>query len=159
MKAYPSYLKTYEGQGVLYELGLAYYLEAEEEKDQKLAGPNYDKAIIQFDKLAALEGDLADQAAQTSMDIKSKRLDTKAELTTFDEFYMKAMAERKKVIETLNKLDQNAGKIAKAPNDDTLKAERKKIDAERQRHLKAVIKALTKADRAGQFGHAGSQDR
>src|SRR5204863_455514 len=34
LKSYPGFIKASEGQGVLYELGLAYYMEAEEIKNE-----------------------------------------------------------------------------------------------------------------------------
>jgi hypothetical protein len=133
LKAYPGHLRSYEGQGVLFELGCAYMLEAMGEKDQKVAGPNYDKAIKHLDELAALDGDLAERGRQFSMSIKFKRLDTKAELRTFDEYMMKAMVERRNVIELSQKLEEP--KLA----------DRKALEADRRKHLKEVITSLNKA--------------
>ena len=132
LKMYPSYVRTYEGQGVLYELAHAYLSEAFAEKEPK-AGVLFDKATKHLDDLAAFDGDLADKAGQISMSIKFKRLDTRAELKTFDEWYMKAMIERKHVID----LSQKA--------DDAKPDEKKKIDEKRKKHLKDVIGALSKA--------------
>src|ERR1051325_11024840 len=39
IKDYPDHLRTYEGEGVLFELGTAYYSEGIGEKNPKLAGP------------------------------------------------------------------------------------------------------------------------
>jgi hypothetical protein len=149
LKAYPGHLKTYEGQGVLFELAYAHFNEALFEKDQKLAGPNYEKAVMYFDQLAKLDGDLAERARQMSMSIQFKTLNTKGDLKTFDQNLMKAMIERKSVIATSVKLEEHAAKMAKAKGDtaklDELDAQKKKIDAERKQHLKGVIASLNMA--------------
>lgn len=132
LKAYPKYTRTYEGQGVLYELAYAHMAEAFMIKDEKAAGAEFDKAIKHFDELSSMESDLAERARQLSMSIKFKRLDSKAELKTFDEFYMKAMLERRSVIELAQKLEEP-------------KADRKKLEDERKKHLKEVITSLNKA--------------
>jgi hypothetical protein len=143
LKSYPNHHKTYEGEGVLFELGYAFFSEAlYEEKDKKNAGPSYDKAVVYFDRLAETDGDLAERARQISMVIKFKRLDLKAELKTFDEYMMKAMLDRQAVIVASTKLDEYALKAKEVgPNE----AEKKKLDAERKGHLKAVITSLGKA--------------
>ena len=149
LKAYANYLKTYEGQGVRFEVAYAYFTEAQGEKDQKVAaGPLYDKAMFHFDKLAELDGDLAERARQTSTRIKFTRLGvTKAaDLRTFADFKMKAEIDRNSVVKASGKLAELAKKAAKGGQDDTvLKAERKTFEAERKNALKNVINSLNKA--------------
>jgi hypothetical protein len=136
LKSYPSYLKTYEGQGVLFELGYAFYADANNDKDQKGTAVNnrYDKAVKYFDELAALDGDLSERARQYSMEIKYKRTDAKTVFRTFDEYWMKAMIERKKVVELSQKLE-----------DPKLGDARAKTEEERRQHLKDVVHALQRS--------------
>jgi len=134
IKAYPSQLKSYEGQGVLFELAYAYFADAANDKDQKgtTVGTRYDKAIKYFDELSALDGDLSERSRQISMSIKFKRLDSKTVFKTFEEYLMKAMIERKNVIDISQKLDEP--KLG----------DRKKLEEERKKHLKEVINALNR---------------
>lgn len=148
IKEYSSYLQTYEGQGVLYELAIAYHSEALGEKSPKLAGPIMDKAVIAFDRLAKMDGEHSERARGISMSIKFSRLDSKAELRTFDDFMMKAEFERRAVIKTSAKLEDNAAKMAKAKGEkavEALIAQKKEIDDDRMKHLKENIGALTRA--------------
>ncbi len=131
LKDYGGFVRTYEGQGVLYELGHAYYQDAL--TDPKLANQNFEKALKYFDELVKLDGDLVERAKQFSMSIKFKRLDVKADLKTFEEFRMKAMVEKGHVIALSQKLA------------DPKPAERKTIEEKRRKHLKEVINALTRA--------------
>ncbi len=134
LKSYPAFHKSFEGQGVLFEVAMAHMIAAGQEKDQKVAGPAHLRAAIDyFDRLDKIDGDLAERARQMSMSIKFKTLDTKAEQATFEDNLMKAMIERSKVILISQKMDD-------PKLDDT-----KKLEAERRTHLKAVITALNKA--------------
>lgn len=135
LKAYPAHVKSHEGQGVLYETAMAHMIAANLEKDKKGAAPAHLKSALQyFDLLEKIDGDLSERARQMSMSIKFQTLDTKAELTTFDDNLMKAMIERSKVI-----------KISQELEDPKLSADAKKLEADRKAHLKAVIAALNKA--------------
>ncbi|PWT73845.1 MAG: hypothetical protein C5B46_04935, partial [Proteobacteria bacterium] len=138
LKAYPAFHKSYEGQGVRYELAHAYLTEAlmeQDKKDPKLnPKKHFDLASQHFDTLAKYDGDLAERARQLHMQIEFKTVaDAKTELKTFDQFYMKAMIERRNVIDLSRKLDAADPKEAK------------KIEGERKSHLKEVIGALNKA--------------
>jgi hypothetical protein len=140
LKTYANYQKTYEGQGVRFELGQAYLTEAFMEQDKKDAKAQaaakklFELAGEHFKILGNYDGDLATRAQQLSMQIQYKTVaEGKIELKTFDQFYMKAMIERGKVIATSKKLDD-------AKPDD-----QKKFEAERKEHLKEVITALNKA--------------
>jgi hypothetical protein len=149
LKAYPAHHKTHEGQGVLFELAYAYFSEALFEKDQKLARPNYEKAVVYFDQVAKMDGDLAERAGQMSMSIQFKTLSTKGELKTFDQYLMKAMIERKSVIAASVKASALAEEMAKANGNKAKLAEltvqNKKIEGERKQHLNEVIASLNKA--------------
>lgn len=116
---------------------------------KKATGPIYDKAAYHFDKLADTDGDLAERGRQISIHIKFKRLDIKAELTTFDEYMMKARIERSFVVNTSEKLAAHAKKVDEAGGDkaklEALAAEKKLIDEERKQHLKDVIRSLNRA--------------
>jgi hypothetical protein len=148
LKTYPSFRKSQEGQGVLYELAMAYLLEgqferdkmekektdkAAKEKQKVLSDAHFAKASKHFDELASLDGDRSDRARQISMSLKFQTLDVKTEPNTFEECLMKAMLQREKVRALNAKLDQ-------APP-----AEQKKLEGERKQHLKDVIKSLDKA--------------
>lgn len=133
IKAYPGHLNSYEGQGVLFELAYAYMSHAFTEKDPKITGPLYDKALKYFDQLAEMDSDMAERARQIAMSIKFKRLDTTAELKSFDEYMMKAMIDRRAVIEVSQKLDN--------PKLDDVS----KLKEEKKKQLKNVINSLNNA--------------
>ncbi|MSQ93037.1 MAG: hypothetical protein EXR98_00605 [Gemmataceae bacterium] len=134
LKSYPAHHKTYEGQGVLYEVAMAYMIAANLEKDQKVAGPAHLKAaLLHFEKLEKIDGDLSERARQMVMSIKFKTLDTKGELSTFEDNLTAAMIERTKVIKI-------SGDMENPKLDDPAK-----LDAQRKLHLKAVISSLNKA--------------
>jgi hypothetical protein len=139
LKAYPNYVKSYEGQGVRYELAHAYLAEAYElekdknPKDKTLAEKTFKLAGTHFKILGDYDGELADRSRQVGMWLESKVVaEGKSELKTFDQFMTKAMIERKNVIS-----------VSRKENDP--KADPKALDAERKKHLKEVINALTKA--------------
>ncbi|MBI2808828.1 MAG: hypothetical protein HYX68_27920 [Planctomycetes bacterium] len=133
LSAYPAHLKTSEGQGVLYETAMAYMRHGLMLEDAKKS-PNaqFDSAIKRFDQLAGLDGDLSERARQMSMSVKFKRLDVNAELTTFDEFMMKALIERKQVIALSQELANGKG-------------DKKKLASDRQKALAKVIRSLHRA--------------
>jgi hypothetical protein len=136
LKAYPNSFKTYEGQGVRYELGQAYLTEAFEvqKKDAKAAKKLFDLASSHFKTLGDYDGDLAERARQLAMSIEFTTVaEGKTELRTFDQFMMKAMIERRNVIETSKKMD------AAKPD------ERKALEDARKKQLKDVIVALNRA--------------
>ncbi len=136
LKTYANYHKSYEGQGVRYELAHAYLAEADqiEKKDAKNAKIAYDLATEHFKKLGEYDGDLAEKARQLYMSIEFKTVaEGKTELKSFDQFLMKAMLDRKAVIELSGKLD------AAKPT------EQKKFEDERKKALKDVINSLHKA--------------
>ena len=68
LKAYPSHLKSYEGQGVRYELAHAYFAEANELekdktlKDRKSIDAAYKNAALHFKILGDYDGELAGRA-------------------------------------------------------------------------------------------------
>ncbi len=140
LKSYANYQKTYEGQGVRFEVGQAYLTEAymdQDKKDPKSQAATkklFDLAADHFKILGSYDGDLAARAQQLGMSIQFKAVaEGKIELKSFDQFYMKAMIERGKVIATSKKMD------AAKPD------EQKKIEGERKQHLKEVINALNNA--------------
>ncbi len=134
LNTYKSYVKTYEGQGVRYELAHAYLREAAElEKDKSpkgkaLAEETSKKAREHFKILGDYDGELANRSREIAMWLESKNVkEGKTELKTFDQFLTKAMIERKNVQALARKADDP------------------KADAERKQHLKEVINALTRA--------------
>jgi hypothetical protein len=132
LKAYADHHRTYEGQGVLFEVAMAHFIEARE--DKKASPDHIKKALERFEELASLDGDLAERARQITFVIKLEHVKTtKSELRTFDEFFLKAMLERRNVLDVLQKLDD-----PKLDDKDGLEAQRKT-------HLREVIKALNKA--------------
>src|ERR1019366_1022331 len=148
LKDYPGAKKTYEGQGVLYELAYAYWVEAsileKSEKDEKSKKPAAKdeklrkdllaEAQDRFDELAKLDGDHAERARQISASIKFKTFDRKSEPKSFDQGLMRAMMERDEVRKLSNEMED-----AKNPE-----AEKKAKDA-RKAKLKEVITSLNKA--------------
>jgi hypothetical protein len=132
LKAYPAHHKTYEGQGVLFEVAMAHFIEARE--DKKAAPTHLKNALDKFDELASLDGDLAERARQISFFIKLDQVkSSKTELVTFDEFYLKAMLERRDVMALSQQLD------------DPKLSDKEKLEAKRKEHLRGVITALNKA--------------
>jgi hypothetical protein len=137
--------KSYDGEGVLFELAYAYLVEAsileksiKDAKDKKLTAKDdkiktglFKKAEEKFDELAKLDGDNAERARQISASIKRMTLPATGKLTTFGDYLMRAMLERDKVRELSNKLED-----AKNPE------AAKKIEDERKKKLKDVINAL-----------------
>src|SRR5207244_1845431 len=90
LKTYSGAHRTYEGQGVLFETAYAYLIDAQSEKEQKIAGPKFDRALELLKKLAAMDGDNSDRARQITLSIEFQRLDAKAEPTTFEQCILKA---------------------------------------------------------------------
>ncbi len=134
LKAYPNRLKSYEGQGVRFELAHAYLGEAKllendkNQKDKKLVENLFKQAAMHFKILGDYDGELAYRSRDISMRLETKVVsEGKTELKTFDQFLMKGMVERKNVRDIAGKLDDP------------------KVDAERKRHLKEAINAYSKA--------------
>ena len=134
LKAYPNHVKSYEGQGVRYELAHAYLAlanEAEKDKnpkEKKLAESLFKQASMHFKILGDYDGELAFRSRDISMLLETKVVsEGKTELKTFEQFLMKGMLERRKVIALSSKADV------------------KGVDAERKQHLKEAINAYTKA--------------
>ena len=136
--------KSYEGEGVLFELAHAYFVEAQivenppkdnkgkpGKVDEKLKTALYKKAEQRFDELAKLDGDMAERARQTVAYIKRSTLHSAKELTNFSDHVMWAMMKRDEVRELSNKLDD-----AKNPD------QAKKIEDDRKKKLKEVIDSL-----------------
>jgi hypothetical protein len=137
--------KSYEGEGVLFELAYSYLVEASMleqaikddkakkygPKDEKIKAGLFKKAEEKFDELAKLDGDNAERARQISASIKRMTLPATGKLTTFTDYLMRAMLEREKVREWSTKLED-----AKNPE------AAKKIEDERKKKLKDVINAL-----------------
>lgn len=139
LKAYPNHLKSYEGQGVRYELAYAYLAlgniaeKDKNPKDKTLAETMFKQAEKHFKILGDYDGELAGRSRDVAAWLESKNVkDSKTELKTFSQFYTKAMIERKNVISVSRKFDD-------------LKADPKALEAERKQHLKEVINAFTKA--------------
>lgn len=133
LKAYPKYHKSYEGQGVRYELAHAYLAEASQEKDAKLNKALFAQASAHFKTLGDYDGELAERARQLNLSIRFKTVAEAKELKDFDDFYTKAMLERAAVIKLSQQLDK------------ANPTEAKKIEEDRKKHLKDVVNALTKA--------------
>jgi hypothetical protein len=97
LKDYPGHTKALEGQGVLWELANAYYMEAKEaekEKKAKIAPDKlYDEAQKYFAMLAQSEGDYSEKANQVNLSISFQRMGAKKEYRTFEELYLKGQFE------------------------------------------------------------------
>lgn len=139
LKAYPNFVKTYEGQGVRYELAYAYLGEAQEleksktAKDAKLVESLYKQAGAHFKLLGDYDGELAGKSREIGMWLESKTVaEGKTELKTFEQFMTKAMIERKNYISLARKLGDS-------------KTDAKAVEAERKQRLKAAIDAYTRA--------------
>jgi hypothetical protein len=97
LKDYPANVKSAEGQGVLWELASAYYLEAKEaEKDKKLKlDPELllNQAQKYYGMLAQGEGDYSEKANQANLSISFVRMGSRKDFRTFEELYLKGQFE------------------------------------------------------------------
>jgi hypothetical protein len=137
---YPSQRKSLEGEGVLFELASAYQLEAmmkikEKEKDIKNADPKLiEKARNLYKEIADGDSDYAQQANMRYLRLEVARVvESKAELRTFDDFYIKANVELDKARAAASKLN------VKDP------VKREEFDKERKLHMSQLIRSLQHA--------------
>ena len=137
--------KTYEGEGVLFELAEAFFTEAQiienppkvDKKpppkfDEKRVAALYKQAEQRFVELAKLDGDIAERARQRISYIRRTTLHSVKDLVTFNDHVDWAMMKRNEDRELSNKLDDaKTGEQAK------------KIEEDRKKKLKEVIDSLT----------------
>jgi hypothetical protein len=136
---YRGALKTWEGQGVRFELASAYLTEAQAlHKDLKnpAAAPLLGQAGKLFAELALLDGDFSEESSRRSVFIAATKLEkTRLEdIRDFDNAFLKAHVELNNLSETLNKIDD--------AKDDK---ERAKLDGLKQQHLRDSIRAVNLA--------------
>ncbi len=97
LKDYPGSLRTPEGEGVLWELANAFYLEGKEaEKDKKhKVGKEALFALAQkyYGMLAQGEGDYSEKANQVSLSISFELMGNRKDFRTFDEYFLKGQFE------------------------------------------------------------------
>jgi hypothetical protein len=94
---YPTSVHTPVGEGVLWELANAYYLqakEAEKEKKPKVtAEAHYTEAKKYYDMLAQGEGDYSEKANKASLGISFQLMGKRKDFRNFDEYYLKGQFE------------------------------------------------------------------
>jgi hypothetical protein len=135
LAAYPTHLNTYEGQGVLYELAMAYLTEADNTKDKKAAATMTEQAQKYLKMLAAMDGDLSEKAKSMDLGIVLRNIEKKKDFKTFDDLYYKGFMERAQFNEIQKKLG----------NDKLKDEEKAKLEKEGVAHLKEAAKALSRA--------------
>jgi hypothetical protein len=145
LKDYTANIRSSEGDGVLWELGNAYYLQAKEaEKDTKVkiapdkvaarAAPFYANAQKYFTILAQGEGDYSEKANKANLSISFHLMGKRTDFRTFDELYLKGQFE-------LMELQDLGAKRAKAP--DAKEAE--KFDVAWHAKLKQIPRTFSRA--------------
>jgi hypothetical protein len=173
LKAFPRAVSGPEGQGVRYELARALLGEAreisarvEKGKDPKApkgerlsvaaqkeltekAGKLYDRAERQFAEVAASQNDFTEKASQLSLDIRFLRMGPGTlvdRLRDFDQCYLKARYEMRKMGEAALARDKAAGE------------QRAALEKQRRQHLSLAIAAFRRglelADDATPFQQA-----
>ncbi len=143
LKDYPTAMKSPEGEGVLWELASAYYLEAKEaekekkEKKGKLDPEKlYDQAQKYYGMLAQGEGDYSEKANQVNLSISFQRMGARKDFRTFEELYLKSQFE-------LLEMQKIAGKRMKALKDGDDK-DAEKADKEWKAKLREVTHTLSR---------------
>jgi hypothetical protein len=141
LKDYPASVKSPEGEGVLWELANAYYLEAKEaEKDKKHKPPAealYTTAQKYYGMLAQGEGDFSEKANQVSLSISFQLMGNRKDFRTFEEYFLKGQFE-------LLELQKIGGKRAAAQASGDAK-EADKLDKEWHAKLADVKQAFARA--------------
>lgn len=136
LKDFPTHVKTPEGQGVLWELANAYYLEAktrDAKKEAKAVEALFDQAQKYYRQLASIDGDFSEKSNQMDLSISFERMGDRQDFRTFDDFYLKAQYE-------MLKMRQAAAKKAGAAPKDV-----EKLEQEWKNRLREVTKALSRA--------------
>jgi hypothetical protein len=136
---YRGALKTWEGQGVRFELANAYLTEAQAVyKDLKnpAAAPLLSQAGKLFTELAELDGDFSEEASRRSIFIAATKLEKTRleEIRDFDNAFLKAHVE-------LHKLNELVGKIDQVKDD----KERDNLETTKKQYIRDSIRAVNLA--------------
>lgn len=141
LKDYPGAVKTWEGQGVRFELANAYLAEATFSfKDFKSTAAQklLSQAQKHFSDLAELDGEFTEEANRRNIVIavtKVEKLELK-DIRDFENSLLKAYYELYRQVKTVNE---------KLGDEKLTEAERKKLEAQRKQHLQEAVRALSKA--------------
>jgi hypothetical protein len=133
----PAGAKTWEGQGVRFELADAVVTEARIAYKDNLqaagAQPLLNKALKIYSAVAEIDGDFSEEANRRSIGISVTKLEKVPieDIRDFDNCYLKALSERFKA-------QQLSAQIEDAKKD----ADKKKLEAAKKQHLRDTARAL-----------------
>jgi hypothetical protein len=137
LKEYPTARNSPEGQGVRFEMALAYMDEGRQQKDPKspLATKLFNQAQKLFNELAESDSDLSEKANAQSLTISFIRMGETTpveQLRDFDECFLKAYYEMGRLKDVVAKMEDAKG------------AALEKLEKQRKEHLETVVRAFSR---------------